>query len=296
MVPGQAALAGLRLGHRHAMRFGKHAQGLPGLAVQHAAARHDQRPFGAGQQGHGLLQLGGIGRRAAQADQRRVEEIHGPVEGLGLHILRQRKAGGAALRRVGHDLDGARQGRQQLPGLHDAVEVARDRAQAVVGAQITLLEALHLLQDGIGQARGKDVPGQQQQRQARHMRQRGGGHQVGGAGADAGGHGHHALAEMGLGKGHGRMGHALFAVGAKGGQPVPVGMQGLAQPGHVAMPKDGEHAAAIGLDGGAAVRLHDLGPQGRQVADQRLADGQSHSACHGLPCLRCPPFRTWPKD
>ena len=43
MVPGQAALAGLGFGHRNAMLFGEGPQGVPSLAVKHAAAGNDER-------------------------------------------------------------------------------------------------------------------------------------------------------------------------------------------------------------------------------------------------------------
>ncbi len=262
------------------MRFGKGAQGVPGLAVQHAAAGHDQRLPGGLEQGDGVGQFDRVGRLAAHADQRRLEEALRPVVRKGLHVLRQCQADRAALGRVGHHLDRAGQGDQQLFGRGDPVEVARHRAEAVVGAEVALFEALHLLQHGIGLARHEDVAGQEQQRQPGHVRERGRGEHVGGAGADARGGGHHALAEVGFGEGDRRVGHALFVVRAQRRQPVLLGLQRFAEPGDVAVAEDREHAAAIRQDFGAAVGLHDFGPQRGQIADQRLADGQSHGGFH----------------
>ena len=69
MVPGQRALARLRLGHRHAVRFGERAQRVGGQRVEHAAARDDQRPLRCAQhRAHRLCEL----RRATAAARRSV--------------------------------------------------------------------------------------------------------------------------------------------------------------------------------------------------------------------------------
>jgi len=43
VVPGEAALAGLRFAHGHAVSIDEGAQCFTGFAVQHAAARDDER-------------------------------------------------------------------------------------------------------------------------------------------------------------------------------------------------------------------------------------------------------------
>ena len=50
--------------------------------------------------------------------------------------------------------------------MNDAVEVARDRPEAVVGGDAAVVEVLDLLQHRVGRARDEDVARQQQHRQA----------------------------------------------------------------------------------------------------------------------------------
>ncbi len=287
MIPRKTALAGLRFGDRHAVRVGERAQRVPRLAVQHAAAGDDQRLFRGLQHVERIGELERVGRRPPHADQRRGEEILGPVVREGLHILRQREADGPALRGIGHHLDRARQRDEQLLGRRDAVEVARDGAETVVRADVALFEILDLLQHGIGQPRHEHVAGQQQQRQPADVRERGRRQHVGRAGADARRHGHHPLPEVRFRERDGRIGHPLLVVRTQGRQPVLFGMQRFAEPGHVAVPEDREHAAAVRQDVGTAVRLDDFGAQRGQVAHERLADGQSHGRGHRLSVKEC---------
>ena len=199
-----------------------------------------------------------------------------------LHVLRQGQADRATVGRVGHDLDGARQRREQLFGAADAVKVTRDRAEAVVGGNVALLEALHLLQHRVRRARGKGIAGQQQHRQAVHVGHRGRCHHVGGARSDAGADGHHALAQMGFGKANGRVRHALFIVGTEGFQCFALFPEGFAQARHVAVAEDGENAAAIRLN--AAVGHFNA--QGGEVARKRLRHGQLDACHHGSRSVR----------
>ncbi len=262
------------------MRVGERAQRVPRLAVQHAAAGDDQRLLRGLQHVERIGELERVGRRAAHPDQRRREERLGPVVREGLHVLRQRETDGAALRGIGHHLDRARQRDEQLLGRRDAVEVARHGPEAVVRADVALFEILDLLQHGVGQPRHEHVAGQQQQRQAADVRERGRGQHVGRAGADARRRGHHPLAEIRLRERDGRVGHSLFVVRAKRRQPILLRVQRFAEPGHVAVAEDREHAAAVRQDLGAAVGLDDFGAQGGQVAHERLADGQSYGGGH----------------
>ena len=134
------------------------------------------------------------GALAAQAMHALVEEALGVVERFGLDVLAEGERHRAAFGRVGQHRDRARQRRHDLLGPHDAVEIARDRAEAIVGAHRAVAEILDLLQHRIGAAIGEDVARQQQHRQPIDMRDRGGGDHVGRAGADRAGAGHHAPA------------------------------------------------------------------------------------------------------
>ena len=79
---------------------------------------------------------------------------------------------------------GPRQGREHVFGPGDAIVVAAYGTEAVVGANGCVPEILDLLQDRVGEPVGEDVAGQQQHRQAVHVRQCRGRDHVGGAGAD----------------------------------------------------------------------------------------------------------------
>ena len=79
---------------------------------------------------------------------------------------------------------------QQMLGAGEAVEVAADRAEAVIRADRPIIEILDLLQHRIRPAICEDVAGDQQNRQPVDMRQRGGSNHVGGARADRGGDRH----------------------------------------------------------------------------------------------------------
>jgi hypothetical protein len=85
---------------------------------------------------------------------------------------------------VGQHAERAGQGGHDLLRPQDAVEIARDRPEAIVRRHRAVAEILDLLQHRIGPAIGEDIAGQQQHRQAVDMRQRGRRHHVGGAGPD----------------------------------------------------------------------------------------------------------------
>ena len=77
----------------------------------------------------GARQRLGLGRRAAHVPHARLEERLGPVEGLGLHVLRQRERDRAGLGRVGQHPHRLERGRDELLGPLDAVEEARHRPE-----------------------------------------------------------------------------------------------------------------------------------------------------------------------
>ena len=152
-----------------------------------------------------------------------VEEARRIVIGLGLHVLAEGERHRPAFGRIGQDRDRPVERRHDLLGPRDAVEIARHRAEAVIGAHRSVAEVLDLLQNRIGPAVGEHVAGDQQHRQPIDMRDRGGGDHVGRARADRGGAGHHPLAPRGLGEGDRGMRHRLLVVGAIGRQRVARG-------------------------------------------------------------------------
>ncbi len=217
MVPGQSAFASLRLGDRHAVRFGEGAQRVTGHAVEHAAAGDDHRTLGGAQERDRALELGGVRGRRAESDGRRRKERFGIVPRHRLHVLRQRQRHRPAQCGIGEHVQRARQRREQLLGMDDAIEIARHRPEAVVGRHGAVLEVLDLLQHRVGRARDEYVAGQKQHRQAVDMRQRRRGDEIGGAGTDRRGARHHAPAQVRLGVGDGSVGHRLFVVTTVGG-------------------------------------------------------------------------------
>ena len=102
-----------------------------------------------------------VGLRAARHPDALGEEALGIIEGLGLHVLAERQRHRAAFGRVGQHLHGALQRRDDLLGPRDAVEIARHRPEAVIGADRAVAETLDLLQHRVGRAVGEDVAGQQ---------------------------------------------------------------------------------------------------------------------------------------
>ena len=157
--------------------------------------------------------LGGLDRRDrrgelvfVRTDAARRPDLFGeqalrPVVGFGLNVLAHRQRHRPAFGGIGEHVHGALQGRNQLLGAIDAVEVARHRPEAVVGRHGSVAEVLDLLQHRVGQSVGEDVAGQQQDRQPVDMGDGGGGHHVERAGADRRGAGHEAAAEARLGEG-----------------------------------------------------------------------------------------------
>ncbi len=109
-----------------------------------------------------IRQLVGIRARAARRPDALLEEALRIVEGFGLHVLAERQRHRAAIERIGQHLHGALQRRDDLLGPGDAVEIARDRAEGVVGRNRAVAEILDLLQHRIGRAVGEDVAGQEQ--------------------------------------------------------------------------------------------------------------------------------------
>ena len=246
MVPGESGLAGLGLRRRQAVGFDELPQRLRRPRVVHAAARDDQGPLRTADRFERRAQLAGVGPRPARAPEARLEEALRPLVCLRLHVLAEREGDRPALGRIGHRGEGARQGGEELLGAGDAVEVTAHRPEAVVRAHRAVPEVLDLLEHRIGGAVREHVARQQQEREPVHVRGGGGGHQVGGTGADGGGHGHRAAPVRRLGEGDGGVGHALLVVAAPRRQAVAGCRQRLAEAGHVAVAEDGPYAGDEG--------------------------------------------------
>ena len=221
----------------------------------------------------GVGEFGLVGADAARRQIVLREEAFRIIVGLGLRVLAQRQRHRAAFGGVGEHGHGALQRGDDLLGPRDAVEIARDRAEAVVGRHRAVGEVFDLLQHRIGPAVGENVAGQKQHRQAVHMGDCGGRHHVGGAGADGGGAGHHAPAARGLGEGDGRMRHALLVMGAKVGSVVAHPVQRLAHARDVAVAENRPHAAEERQDLSV-----DLGLLRRQESGEGLRHGQADRA------------------
>ena len=217
----------------------------------------------------GFLDLARVGRDAPRTVHALVEEACRIVVRLGLHVLAEGERHRSALGRIGQHRDRPVQRRHDLLGARDAVEIARDRAEAIVGADRSVAEVLDLLQNRIGPAIGEHVARHQEHRQPIDVRDRGGGDHVGRAGADRGRAGHHAPAARGLGEGDRGMRHRLLVVGAIGGQDFARGVERFAHARHVAVAEDREHALEQPLL--AAV---DFDLLSAQEANHRLRGGQ----------------------
>jgi len=214
-------------------------QRLGGLAVEHAAAGHDQRAFRPTQQRDRAGQLVRVGTGPAQDGvQAGGEERLGPVMRLGLDVLAQGQRHGPALDRVGQHLHRTRQRGQKLLGPGDPVPPARDRPEAVGDAQGGVVEVLDLLQHRVGPAAREHVARQQQHRQPVDVRHPGRGQHVHRPGADRGRAGHHPAPVHRLGVGDRRQRHALLVVRPEGRQRVARLMERLAHARDVAVAED----------------------------------------------------------
>jgi hypothetical protein len=132
----------------------------------------------------------------------------------------------------------------------DAVEVSADGAETVASAYRTIVEILNLLQHRIGPAVGEDIAGDQQNRQTVDVRERRRRDHVRRARPDRGCDRHRFAALHRLRIGDCRVSHGLFVLAAPGGKPRTDPMQRLADPGHIAMAKNGpdtfDEAIALG--------------------------------------------------
>jgi hypothetical protein len=128
-----------------------------GLRIERAATRDDDRLLGGLEGGDGGSKLLLVRAGAARRPHLLLEHGGRIVIGLGLDILAESEGHRAAIGRVGQDGHGAGERRDDLLGPGDAVEIARDRAEAVVRGHGAVGKDLDLLQHRVGSAVGEDV-------------------------------------------------------------------------------------------------------------------------------------------
>ncbi len=212
----------------------------------------------------------------------RLEQLGGPVPGLGLDVLGQRQRHGARLGRRGQHPHGGRQGVDEHLRPLDAVEVARHRAQRVVDRDVAGLGSLELLEHGLDASRGEAVAGQEQHGQAVDGGVGGPGHEVRGARADGRRAGERAQAAALLGEGRRRVDHGLLVARLVVAHAALGRLEGLAHAGHDAVAEDAEDALEEALP--APVTLDMLVGQ---PGHDGLGDGGSRHRAPpplGVPC------------
>ena len=248
-----------------------------GLGIEHAAAADDQRLLGAVERRDRVGKFARIGRRAAGMVDAFGEEGFGVVVRLGLDVLAEGERHGPAFRRVGQYAHRPGQCGNDLLRTRDAVEIARNGAEAIVGADRAVAKTLDLLQDGIRNAIGEHVARQQQHGQPIDVGDGGGGHHVGRAGPDRARAGHHATAPGRLGEGDRRERHRLLVVRPIGRQDFARGVQGFAHRRDVAVPENREYAREQ-----RNLPAVDFGRLRREETNGRLRGGET-DGLHGLP-------------
>ena len=224
----------------------------------------------------------GVRSRAGDRPLPTIEQLDRPVVRLGLHVLWQREGHRPGLGRVGQDPHRPQQGRGQLLGAPDPVEVRGHRAQRVVDRDVVPARGLELLQHGSRGTRGEHVPRQQQHRQPVDGGQRGARDQVGRARADRGGARQRRQTVAHARVRDGCVHHALLVSRLVVGQQrrvVELALeQRLPHAGHVAMTEDPEAALHQPLRRPVALAvLH------REEAHQRLGHGESDGRHAGPP-------------
>src|SRR5690242_9747939 len=85
---------------------------------------------------------------------------------FGLYILWQCQCNGPCIGLTGEYAHGLWQRSEQLFRAHDAIPIAADRLEAIVDRNILAMLRLKLLQHWCDVAAGKDIAGEQQNRQA----------------------------------------------------------------------------------------------------------------------------------
>jgi hypothetical protein len=267
------------------MRLGEDREIPLGLRIERAAAADDEGALRLPQQRDRGGEFRRIRARAARRPDVFLEHRDREIVSLGLHILAKPEGDRAALRGIGEHLHGAGEGRDDLLGPRDTVEIPGDRAESIIRADCAVLPILNLLQHRIGAAAGEDIARQQKQRQAIDMGNRGGSDHVQRAGPDGAGAGHDPAAPERLGISSGGMGHGLLIMRAERGQGLPRGIERLPHSCDIAVAEDGPDAAEEGQDLRLPLFAFDNGPLGGHGANQSLSHGETDCThCERSPC------------
>ena len=275
MVVGQRALAGLGLGDGDPGRLRERAERRRSLRVAHPAAGDDQRALGGadqvGRPPHERL----VGERARDDPVPLGEELLRELPRFGLHVLRQRDAGGPDIGRVGEDAHRAKERRGKLLGSPDAVPEPAHRPERVVDRRLGLVGALELLEHRSRAARGEDVARQEQHRQPVHRGERGARDHVGRPGPDRRRARPRREPVGRLGVAGGDVNHRLLVPGRHVAQPRLVLEERLAEPRDVPVAEDAEDARE---ERPLLAVAH--GALRRQEPHDRLTDREPHRLGH----------------
>ena len=161
VVPRQRPAPSLRLGHWSTHHLGQTCELRLRACVDHASAGDDQRGAGFAQTDGQVVNLTRIRRRPADAPEAALEKTLRIVVRLGLNVLAKRERRRSAQGRVEHSRQRPGQSVDQLLRSLDAVEIAGDGPETVVGRDGRVGEVLDLLQHRIRTSAGKDVTGQE---------------------------------------------------------------------------------------------------------------------------------------
>jgi hypothetical protein len=133
-----------------------------GVGIKDAAAADHERLLRFSQDRRRFLDLAWIGGDTAQAMNAFIKEARRIVIGLCLHVLAEGERHRPAFGRIGQDSHRPAQRRHDLLGACDAVEIARHRLEAIIGAHRSVAKILDLLQNGVGPAVCEHVAGYQE--------------------------------------------------------------------------------------------------------------------------------------
>ncbi len=148
VVVAQRSLPCLAFRDRNPCLLSELAQRVLRTGVGHAAAGDDQRPLRRSEELYRFIDNRCLRQRAGHVPGALGEQFLRPIEGLGLHVLRQGDRDRAGLHRVGQHAHRVQQRRGQLLRAPDPVEVLRDRAEGVVHGDVARGRALQFLQHG----------------------------------------------------------------------------------------------------------------------------------------------------
>ena len=254
MIIGKGALAGLGLADGDAGCFDEAAERLRGLGVDDPPAGDDQRPVASANPCGRLAESTVLRYRPRDGPDAPLEELRRTLERFRLDVLRKGQRDGAGLSLVGKHAHRLHRGVDDLLRTGDAVEVARDRPEAVVHGDVALPGHLELLKHWVRPARRENVAGQEQHREPVDSCERRARDHVGGSGPDRGRASERAQAVVHARVARSRMHHRLLVASLVVGEQIRPLEERLADPAHVAMAEDPEAAAdeavlnAVALD------------------------------------------------